>query len=293
MDASCLTLTIDNDTFNNAPDFDASTLPAQGQAAPGWDSSISSYWANPGAGTGGTETLATSTASTGDTGLATNTPTAGDSSATAMPNETATSTSGGTGSGTGTGNSQGQGAMQMQGVMLATDILGATVTVSPQGNDQGTGTGAETSTPEAGVVSTDTPSASGDTTGTATPESSTGTGTGTDDFSTGTVEDMIVEPQTGDMQYLVVSFGTEDRWFPIPVGFLRWDSTTNGFVLMVNQNALQNAPAFTSDQFPDTSSSGWDQEFSTFWQSNGGMGGGTGSGTGSGGVTVATATATP
>jgi hypothetical protein len=183
--------------------------------------------------------------------------------------------------------------MQMQGVMLATDILGATVTVSPQGNDQGTGTGtgAETSTPEAGVVSTDTPSASGDTTGTATPESSTGTGTGMGDFSTGTVEDMILEPQTGDVQYLVIDFGMEDRWIPIPVGFLRWDSTMTGFVLMVNQNALQNAPAFTSDQFPDTSSSGWDQEFSTFWQSNGGTSAGTGSGTG--GVSISTATATP
>ena len=170
--------------------------------------------------------------------------------------------------------------MQMQGVMLATDILGATVTVSPQGTGSGTGsgtgTGSETSTPEAGA--------------TAAPTSSSDTGTGTDtgDFSSGTVEDMILEPQTGDMQYLVVSFGTEERWFPIPIGFLRWDSTTNGFVLMVNQNALQNAPAFTSDQFPDTSSSGWDQEFSTFWQSNGGTGSSGGSGTG--GVTVSTAT---
>jgi hypothetical protein len=180
--------------------------------------------------------------------------------------------------------------MQMQGVMLASDILGASVMVSPQGNDQGTGTGtgAETSTPAAGAVSTDTPAAGGDT-GTATAEAGTGMGTGTGDFSQGTVEDMIIEPQTGDMQYLVVSFGTEDTWIPIPIGFLRWDATSNGFVLMVNANALQNAPSFSSDQFPDTSMSGWDQEFSTFWQSNGG----TGTGNGSGGVTVSTATPTP
>lgn len=91
----------------------------------------------------------------------------------------------------------------------------------------------------------------------------------------------------------MVRFGTEDRWIPIPIGFLRWDSTMNGFVLMVNEIALQNAPAFSSDQFPDTSTSGWDQEFSTFWQSNGGTGTGTGSGTGTGGTTVSTATTTP
>ena len=68
-----------------------------------------------------------------------------------------------------------------------------------------------------------------------------------------------------------------------------WDSANNQLVLMVSVDSLQNAPTISSDQFPDTSMSGWDPEFSTFWQSNGG----TGAGTGTGGVTVSTATATP
>jgi hypothetical protein len=184
--------------------------------------------------------------------------------------------------------------MQMQGVVMATDILGATVMVSPQGNDQGTGTGTglETSTPSTGTLATDTPSAGG-TSATATTTTGTGSGTGTGDFSQGTVEDMIVEPQTGDLQYLVVSFGTQDSWFPIPVGFMRWDATNNQFVLMINQNALENAPAFSPDQFPDTAASGWDQEFSIYWENNGSMGSGTGTGTGTGGVSVSTATPTP
>jgi len=212
-----------------------------------------------------------------------------------MPDRTATA---GTGSGTGSGNATGNVAGQMQGVLLATDVLGATVTVSPQGNNGAGGTGGTgtttTDTPAAGTSaqSTDTPSAGG-TLSTSTPSSGTGTGsgTGTSDFSQGTVQDLIIEPATGNLQYLVVRFGSQDNWIPLPIGFLRWDSTANGFVLMVSANALQNAPAFSADQFPDTSTPGWDQEWSTYWQNNGGTG--TGTGTGTGGTTISTATATP
>jgi sporulation protein YlmC with PRC-barrel domain len=283
---NCLALTVDAATLSGAPAFDASTLPAQGQPAMGWDADLSSYWANPSSGGTGT-----------GTGVGTETPSAGGTSATAVPSTTssadtglatATMTTSSSGSGTGTGNGLGNNAQQMQGVMLASDILGATVTVSPQGNDQGagsgsgTGTGLETSTPEAGATAA---------TATSDTSAGSGTGSGASDFSSGTVEDMIVEPQTGDVQYLVVSFGTSTDWIPLPIGFLRWDSSTNGFVLMVNQNALQNAPTFAPDQFPDTSMSGWDQEWSTYWQSNGGTG--ASGGTGSGGISISTATATP
>jgi hypothetical protein len=181
--------------------------------------------------------------------------------------------------------------MQMQGVTLATDVLGLTVTVSQQASEPGTGgtgTGSETSTPDAGGTAA---TAMPDATATADTGTETGTGTGTGGFSQGTVEDLIVEPMTGIIQYVVLSFSGSDRWVPVPVSTLNWDSTMSGFALNAGADVLQNAPSFTSDQFPDTSTSGWDQEWSTFWQSNGGMG--TGSGSGSGGVSISTATATP
>jgi hypothetical protein len=283
---NCLALAgIDTTTLDNAPTFDTTMLPAHGQSAIGWDTNFSNYWANPGAGTGGTGT---------GTGLETSTPSTGTANATAVPTTTSSIGTGtgletstpASGTGIGTGSGMGTGAQQMQGVMLATDILGATVTVSPQGNDQGTGTGTgtglETSTPASGT---------GSSLETSTPASGTGSGTGTGtttgDFSTGTADDLIIQPLTGNLQYLVVDFGTQSNLIPLPIGFLRWDSTTNGFVLMVSPNALQNAPTFSPDQFPDTSMSGWDQEWSTYWQNNGGMGIGTGTGSG---VSVATAT---
>jgi sporulation protein YlmC with PRC-barrel domain len=287
----CLTLTVEDSMFTNAPAVDLTTmLPPKGQPATGWDATLMDYWIGGGTGTTATDTpsastgtIATDTPSAGSGTTATDTPSAG-TSATATPVAAATATSSaGTGAGTGTGT------QQLQGVMLATDVLGATVTVS--GSTSGTGgTGTTaTDTPSAGTgtTATDTPSAGG-TSATSTPEAG---GTGTGDFSQGTIEDVIIDPATGDIQYAVVQFGSQDTWVPIPVNLLGWDSATNSFVLMVSPDTLQTAPSFPADQFPDTSTPGWDQEWSTFWQNNGGTG--TGSGTGTGGTTISTATATP
>jgi len=161
--------------------------------------------------------------------------------------------------------------------MLATDVLNATVTIS--GTGTGTGTSA-TNTPKAGATSAPTEAA------TAAPTTSSGTGTGT--ASQGTIEDLIVESATGMMQYVVVQVGDNTNWTPVPINFLSWDATNNTFVLNVSSDVLQSAPSFSQDQFPDTSVSGWDQEFSTFWSSQ--SSGGTGTGTGTG---LATDTPTP
>jgi hypothetical protein len=112
---------------------------------------------------------------------------------------------------------------------------------------------------------------------------------------------MIIETNTGMIQYIVIgtNFGSGDVLVPVPLNLIQWDATNSQFMLNVAPGILQTAPNFTSDQFPDTSTSGWDQQFSTFWQSNGASGGsgtGTGTGTNSGsgtGTGSETATATP
>ena len=261
---NCLALTVDDDMFINAPDFDASTLPAQGQPATGWDDPIVSYWSGGGTGTSGTSVTATAS-----------TPEAGATATSETGTEAATATS--TGAGTGVGNGTGQSAQKMQGVILATDILGATVSISPQGQDQGTGSGIGTDVQATATSGTDTTaptatSTTGSGTGAATETSTTGSGTGTGTGTQGTVEDVVIEPASGELQYLVISTATGENWIPIPIGFLRWDASTNSVILMINENALQNAPAFSPDQFPATSAAGWDQEISDFWQNNGGTG---------------------
>ena len=303
-------LLADPNFLNNAPDTDINTLlPGMGQAAGNWDVDIRNFWATgtmpsstqsaetpstgngtstTGTGTGGNVTGATATTTTGGTG-GTGT------------NATATSTTGGTGTGgtgTGTGNGQGQGQLQnAQGVVLASQVIGSTIMIGGQGQ--------ATAAPD--TTATATTGGTGGTGINATATSSTG-GTGTGGTGTGagnaasttqaTVQDLIIDQATGDLQYLVIQTAEDNtRWIPIPIGFLRWDATNNGFVLMINANALQNAPAFAEDQFPDTTTTGWDTEFSTFWQNNGGTGGTGGTGTGGTGTgtggTSTTATATP
>jgi hypothetical protein len=90
--------------------------------------------------------------------------------------------------------------------------------------------------------------------------------------TTGTIEDMIVDTDTGDIMYIVImaAFADGERWIPVPLNLFQWNGTAGAFTLNADATALQNAPSFQDDQFPDTTTSGWNSEFDTFWQSNGG-----------------------
>jgi hypothetical protein len=87
------------------------------------------------------------------------------------------------------------------------------------------------------------------------------------DAMTLTVEDAIVDPAAGALQYLVVSggFADGDRLLPVPLNQLRWDDTAQGFSLGVNTVGLESAPVFTDAQYPDFTTDGWDDEIASFW----------------------------
>lgn len=270
-------LLTDPAALDNAPAFDPSTLPPMGQSAAGWDAALLSYWQGAGTGTGQATQAPTDTSGTGTTGTATAAPTeagVATGEATAAPTDT---------SGTGT-----QGIAALQGIALASDMIGSTITVGAA-TGTGTGTGQATEAPTEAATEAATDTSGTDTTGTATsaPDTSgTGTGTGMTGSMSGTVEDIIVDTDSGDILYVVLN--TTDttgagRLIPVPVSLFQWDGTMQGLVLNVDSTMLQGAPTFQEGQFPDTSMSGWNSEIDSFWQSNG-------SGSGSGG---ADATATP
>ena len=106
----------------------------------------------------------------------------------------------------------------------------------------------------------------------------------------GTVDDIIVAIDTGEIEYLVVDITLDEsqRWIPVPVSFIQWDAANEAFVINANPATFRDAPFFENGQYPDTTMEGWNSEFDTFWQNNGG---GTGTGTGTG--TEGQATATP
>jgi sporulation protein YlmC with PRC-barrel domain len=294
------TLLADTEMLKNAPDVDlTSALPAMGEPAADWDADIRSFWesgASSGTGTTMTDTPSANTPAVEATNTSTTT-----TEMTATPTSSAASSSG-----TGQGAS---GFDKLQGVMLASDVIGATVEISPQGNEPGSGQAAATATPGGSALATATPGGSalatstpgGTTLATNTPSAeataTTTTGTGNSGSNgsdlnniQATVSDVIVDSTSGEILFLVINGASTDveRLIPVPIGFLQWDPTNEAFVIKISGNALQNAPAFTQDQFPDTSSSGWDTEFNDFWQNQG-----TGSGAGVGTVTAATATPTP
>lgn len=257
-------LTADAEMLNNAPDIDLlSVLPGAGQPAADWDADLRNFWE------GGV--MPSATEATGD-GTATEAPTeAATEAATEAPTEAATEEA--TGAATaapGSGIGTGQGA-ELQGVMLASEVLGATISIEQGlGNASGTGTTPATAEATSTVDAAASPAAS------PAATESTGAGTGTTEGLTeATVEDIIVDPDTGEVLFLVLSslFNGEDRWIPVPLSAMEWDATNQGLLFGDDGGMLLNAPFFLSDEFPDTSTAGWDTEFNDFWQNNGGAGG--------------------
>ena len=108
-------------------------------------------------------------------------------------------------------------------------------------------------------------------------ELATATTSGTDQGNTrlgnaeAAIDDLIIDTNTGDIQYIVLDamFDSSEHWIPIPLSLLQWDATNQGFVVNANPAAFQDAPSFENGQYPDTSTSGWDSEIASFWQSNG------------------------
>jgi sporulation protein YlmC with PRC-barrel domain len=221
-------LQTDQDSFNNAPDVDLdAVLPEMGTPAGDWDTDIRNYWES--------GTLPATAAP----------------DATAAPETTATAPAEGTVTGT----------ADVQGVVLASDVLGSNITLSPgqgEGAGQGTGQSQGQATATAGTDATQA---------TATVDPGQGSGQGVGNFN-GTIDDLIVDIDTGDIRYIVVdaAFDDGERWIPIPLSFFQWDTNNGAFALNVNPAMLQDAPFFQDGQYPDMTVEGWDSDFNSFWQ---------------------------
>ena len=246
---NAFTLQADTNTLKNAPVLDLKNVPELGAEPDSWDISFRKYWeGNSGAtsssntpspaGTAVTDMTATATSTSNVAGNATSTP--------------ATSLDASQGTGTD------QGAISIQGVQLASKVLGAKLTV--------------------GVPSLSL--------STSTPDASTGLAISTPSTSTSTknlsasIDDLIVNTDSGDIMYIVVktNFDDGEHLIPVPLRPLQWDAENKAFILNIEAAMLQNAPFFQKDQFPDLTMAGWNSEFDSFWQNNG-SGGSSGTGT--------------
>jgi sporulation protein YlmC with PRC-barrel domain len=78
----------------------------------------------------------------------------------------------------------------------------------------------------------------------------------------GKVEAIMLELKTGHVAYVVVSFGRvnwmpNNKLFAVPWEVLSISFHDKKFILNVSKEALQSAPGFDRDKWPDVADFGW------------------------------------
>jgi sporulation protein YlmC with PRC-barrel domain len=96
--------------------------------------------------------------------------------------------------------------------------------------------------------------------------------------SLGKIEDLVMDPASGKIRYAVLSFGgflgLGDKLFAVPWSELKLvpggktsEGTVEGdyYVLNVHQEALQNAPGFDKEHWPNFANPGWSAEVDRYY----------------------------
>ena len=99
----------------------------------------------------------------------------------------------------------------------------------------------------------------------------------------GKIEELAIDPQTGQIAYAVLSFGgflgLGDKLFAIPWSALQPRHSEEVFLLDVDKEQLKNAPGFDKDKWPDLADRRWGAGVHGFygarpyWETSGSQGG--------------------
>ena len=80
---------------------------------------------------------------------------------------------------------------------------------------------------------------------------------GTDGKSLGSIKDLVIDPEDGDIEYAVLDFGgfvgIGDKYFAVPWEALRLDQSNKKIMLDVSKKDLKQAPGFDKNNWPDFS----------------------------------------
>ena len=81
------------------------------------------------------------------------------------------------------------------------------------------------------------------------------------------VDNVIVDINTGQVLYVVLDagFADGDRLMPVPLSQLGWDAESETFLVSADQETLEAAPYFVDGEYPNTMEEGWDSEYDTYW----------------------------
>lgn len=91
------------------------------------------------------------------------------------------------------------------------------------------------------------------------------------DEELGTIEDVVLNPQSGDIHYVIVSsggiLGLGEDMVPVPWSALRATPGMNTFVLDASEQVVEDAPAVDASRFTDPNQSADDRKkVDQYWQ---------------------------
>lgn len=78
------------------------------------------------------------------------------------------------------------------------------------------------------------------------------------DENIGEIEDLMINPENGKVEYAVLSFGgflgIGDKYFAIPVESLKFSTKNENIILDIDKETLKNAPGFDKNNWPQEAS---------------------------------------
>ena len=85
----------------------------------------------------------------------------------------------------------------------------------------------------------------------------------------GKIEDLMINTETGDVEYAVLSFGgflgVGNKLFAVPIEVMQVDTKHKQFVLNEPKDRLENAPGFDKDNWPNHADTKWQQGVRSYY----------------------------
>jgi sporulation protein YlmC with PRC-barrel domain len=87
--------------------------------------------------------------------------------------------------------------------------------------------------------------------------------------SLGTIKEIVIEPGSFRVAYVVVSFGgffrMSGKLFAIPFGLFKYDINKSEYILDIPKEKLEKAPGFDPEHWPSMSSEKWHREVHQYY----------------------------
>ncbi|MET3106815.1 sporulation protein YlmC with PRC-barrel domain [Oxalobacteraceae bacterium GrIS 2.11] len=91
------------------------------------------------------------------------------------------------------------------------------------------------------------------------------------DESLGDIKEIVIDPSTGRVAYVVVAFGgflsMGEKLFAIPFGSFKYQHDGNKYVLDLPKEKLQAAPGFDTNHWPSMTDEKWNREIHSYYGS--------------------------